>query len=76
LIGAVEDVGGRIKASAQPTALPVEYPLANIGGATNAVTYTTRLLGDVTLIGASAGRLETGYAFLNDLLAICGKTSI
>jgi len=75
LIGAVENVGGQIKASVQPTALPVEHPLANVGGATNAITYTTRLLGDITLIGAGAGRLETGYALLNDLLAIHGKTS-
>jgi homoserine dehydrogenase len=75
LIGAVERVEGQIKASVQPTALPVEHPLANVGGATNAITYTTRLLGDVTLIGAGAGRLETGYALLNDLLAIHGKTS-
>jgi homoserine dehydrogenase len=75
LIGAVENVGGQIKASVQPTALPVEHPLANVGGATNAITYTTRLLGDVTLIGAGAGRLETGYALISDLLAIHGKTS-
>jgi homoserine dehydrogenase len=74
LIGAVENVDGQIKASVQPTALPVEHPLANVGGATNAITYTTRLLGDVTLIGAGAGRLETGYALINDLLAIHGKT--
>jgi homoserine dehydrogenase len=51
-------------------ALSVDHPLANVGGATNAITYTTRLLGDVTLIGAGAGRLETGYALINDLLAI------
>jgi len=49
LIGAVENVGGQINASVQPTALPVEHPLANVGGATNAITYTTRLLGDITL---------------------------
>lgn len=75
LIGAVEHVEGQTKASVQPTALPIEHPLANVGGATNAITYTTRLLGDVTLIGAGAGRLETGYALINDLLAIHGKAS-
>ncbi len=70
LIGTVEREGDQVKASVQPVALPVEHPLANVGGATNAVTYTTRLLGDVTLIGAGAGRMETGYALINDLLAI------
>ena len=70
LIGAIERDGNQVEASVQPVALPVEHPLANVGGATNAVTYTTRLLGDVTLIGAGAGRMETGYALLNDLLAL------
>jgi homoserine dehydrogenase len=73
LIGAIERDGEKVKASVQPVALPVEHPLANVGGATNAITYTTRLLGDVTLIGAGAGRMETGFALLNDLLAIHGE---
>jgi len=73
LIGAIERNGDQLKASVQPVALPMAHPLANVGGATNAVTYTTRLLGDVTLIGVGAGRLETGYALLNDLLAIHGE---
>jgi homoserine dehydrogenase len=72
LIGTVEYIGDQVKASVQPIPLSIEHPLANVGGATNAVTYTTRLLGDVTLIGAGAGRLETGYALINDLLAIHG----
>jgi len=75
LIGVVERNGEQVKASVQPVALPVAHPLANVGGATNAVTYSTRLLGDVTLVGAGAGRMETGYALLNDLLAIHGKNN-
>jgi homoserine dehydrogenase len=59
-----------VKASVRPTALPYDHPLANVRGALNAITYTTDLLGEVTLIGAGAGRLQTGYALLNDLLAI------
>ena len=39
-------------------------------GGTNALTLTTDLLGDVTLVGAGAGRKETGFALLADLLAI------
>jgi homoserine dehydrogenase len=73
LIGTVERDSDQIKASVQPVALPMAHPLANVGGATNAVTFTTRLLGDVTLIGAGAGRTETGYALLNDLLTIHGE---
>lgn len=70
LIGTIENMGDQIRASVKPIPLAVEHPLANVGGATNAITYTTRLLGEVTLIGAGAGRLETGYALINDLLAI------
>lgn len=50
--------------------LPLTHPLASISGAMNAITYTTDLLGDVTLIGAGAGRVQTGFALLADLLAL------
>jgi homoserine dehydrogenase len=73
LIGTIEKVAGWIKASVRPTALPSGHPLANVKGALNAVTYTTELLGDITLIGAGAGPVQTGYALLNDLLAIHGR---
>jgi homoserine dehydrogenase len=61
---------GRIAARVAPERLPNAHPLANVRGATNAITFTTKLLGDVTLIGPGAGRLETGYAILCDLMAI------
>ncbi|RME49469.1 MAG: homoserine dehydrogenase [Caldilineae bacterium] len=70
LIGRVERTADGVEASVAPTRVPLSHPLASIGGATNAVTYTTDLLGDVTLIGPGAGRMETGYALLGDLLAI------
>ncbi len=70
LIGAVSANGGRVTASVRPTRLPVSHPLAGVGGATNAILFHTRLLGDVTLIGPGAGRLETGMAVIEDLLAI------
>jgi homoserine dehydrogenase len=56
--------------SVQPVRVPLSNPLAAVSGATNAITYTTDLLGDVTLVGAGAGRLQTGFALLSDLLAI------
>jgi homoserine dehydrogenase len=70
LIGCVEKTAGGVKASVKPTRLPLSHPLAGVGGATNAITYTTDLLGDVTLIGPGAGRLATGYAIIVDLLQI------
>ena len=54
----------------RPVRVPLSDPLAHVGGAVNAVTYTTDLLGDVTLVGPGAGRLQTGFGLLADLLAI------
>jgi len=73
LIGSLEWSEGTIKASVRPFAVPLANPLAQVMGATNAITYTTRYLGDVTLVGAGAGRLETGYALLADILSIYRK---
>ena len=70
LIGRVEKTGDQFKASVQPTLIPLSNPLAAVGGAANAITYSTELLGDVTLVGPGAGRVETGYALIGDLLAI------
>ena len=74
LIATVEKMANGVKASVCPTRLPLDHPLASVGGPTNAVTFTTALLGDVTLIGPGAGRLATGYAILCDLLAIARST--
>lgn len=70
LIGCVEKTDKGVQASVRPTRLPLSHPLAGVGGATNAITYSTDLLGDVTLIGPGAGRLATGYAIIIDLLQI------
>lgn len=73
LIASVEKTPDGVRASVRPTRLPIEHPLASVSGPTNAVTFTTKLLGDVTLIGPGAGRLATGYAIMCDLLAIDRK---
>ena len=66
LIASAAPHGGAVKA----TRLPLDDPLASVGGSTNAITLETDLMGNITLIGAGAGSLETGYAILSDLLAI------
>jgi homoserine dehydrogenase len=53
-----------------PVTLPMADPLANIMGITNALTFTTDCLGDVTIVGPGAGRRATGYSLLTDLLSI------
>ncbi len=62
--------GGHVRASVRPTRLPAGHPLAGVGGATNAITFSTDLLGDVTLIGPGAGGTATGFAILSDILAL------
>ena len=76
LIAAVEKTSDGVKASVRPTRIPISHPLASVSGATNAITFTTAMLGDVTLIGPGAGRLATGYAILCDLLAIIRSTPV
>lgn len=59
-----------VEAKVSPEKLPLDHPLANVMGPTNALTFTTDHLGDVTIIGPGAGKEETGYSLLVDLLAI------
>lgn len=70
LLARVTPTGG----SVQPVRVPLSNPLAAVSGATNAITYSTDLLGDVTLVGAGAGRLQTGFGLLSDLLDIARLT--
>jgi homoserine dehydrogenase len=73
LIGKLEIVDGVPNASVRPERISLTHPLAAIGGATNAITYSTDLLGQVTLVGPGAGRMETGFALIVDLLGIHRK---
>ena len=70
LIGSLERVDERLVASVKPQRLPLSHPLAGVGGATNAAHFVTDYMGEVTLIGPGAGRLPTGYALIEDILAI------
>ena len=54
----------------EPVALPSTHPLAGISGPMNAVSFDTDLLGTVTVSGPGAGRMETAYALLSDIIAI------
>lgn len=61
---------GTVTAGVEPVALPLDHGLAGVSGATNAVSFSTDLLGPVTVSGPGAGRVETAYALLSDIIAI------
>ena len=70
LIGQARSENGVITASVSPQKLPLSDPLAGVMGAQNALTLDTDLMGKVTIQGAGAGKLETGFAILSDILAV------
>jgi homoserine dehydrogenase len=70
LIGKVTRDGNTVRASVKPEKVDLTDPLASVGGATNALTFVTDLMGEVTIVGAGAGKIETGFSLLVDLLTI------
>lgn len=66
---------GSVEAKVGPEKLPLSDPLAGVGGAVNALTFVTDELGPVTIIGPGAGRRETGFSLLIDLININRKLS-
>lgn len=72
LIGRVWREGDEVRGSVGPQLVPLGHPLAGVSGATNALTFSTDTLGEVTIVGPGAGRRETGFSVLTDLLGIGG----
>ncbi|HVP90782.1 MAG TPA: homoserine dehydrogenase [Terriglobales bacterium] len=74
LIAQAKKGAGGVAATVAPRRLPLADPLAGVMGAQNALSLETDLLGTVTIQGAGAGKTETGFAILSDMLAIhrCG----
>lgn len=72
LIGKVWREDGRVRAEVGPEAIDRNHPLAGVGGATNALTIATDTLGEITIVGPGAGRRETGYSVLVDIIRAGG----
>ncbi len=75
LIGRVWREGGAVKAAVSPRLVDLSQPLAGVMGATNAVAIKTDALGEVTIVGPGAGRAQTGFAMLTDLVHIARRRS-
>ncbi|HLE60390.1 MAG TPA: homoserine dehydrogenase [Thermoanaerobaculaceae bacterium] len=75
LIGRVWREGGAVKAAVAPRLVDLSQPLAGVMGATNAVAIKTDALGEVTIVGPGAGKVQTGFSMLTDLLHIVRRRS-
>jgi homoserine dehydrogenase len=70
LIANTKVESGKITASVKPMKIPLTDPLASVGGAINALTFDTDLLGKITIQGPGAGKIETGFSIFTDILSI------
>ena len=76
LIGSAQiQSNGSVKAKVWPEKLPLSDPLAGVNEAINALTFFTDELGSVTIVGPGAGRRETGFSLLIDLINLNRKLS-
>ena len=66
---------GSVDAYVRPEKVLLSHPLAAVSGPMNALTFTTKYLGDITIVGPGAGKEATGYALLTDILDIHRKIS-
>jgi len=71
LIGSVwKDNNGKAHGSVSPKLISIDDSLYGISDATNALKITSNILGDTTIIGEGAGKIETGFALYNDIISI------
>ncbi|PHQ60914.1 MAG: homoserine dehydrogenase [Robiginitomaculum sp.] len=64
------DDNSKVTASVKPELLGSNDILVGISGATNAITFNTEYLGNVMISGPGAGKEETAFALLSDIIAI------
>jgi homoserine dehydrogenase len=62
--------GDMIEARVHPTMIPVNYPLADVDGAFNAIRLTGDFVGPVMLYGKGAGMDPTASAIVGDVIEI------
>ena len=70
LIAEARRVDGEVSASVKPERIPSSDPLASVGGVLNAITFSSDVQENVTVVGPGAGGGSAGFALLSDLLAI------
>ena len=74
LIGSVwKDQEGLVHGSVCPKLISMNDSLYGISDATNALKITSSILGDTTIVGEGAGKIETGFALYNDIISIVNR---
>jgi homoserine dehydrogenase len=63
--------GQSVSARVHPAMIPQSHPLANVGGAYNAVFVESDAAGQLMFYGPGAGGAPTASAVLGDLVAVC-----
>ena len=77
LIGSVwKDDKGIVHGLVCPKLIPMNDSLYNISDAINALKITSNILGDTTIVGAGAGKIETGFALYNDIISIVNSEKL
>lgn len=70
LLGQIHREEGHIKARVAPVALDPSHPLHGLNNAQNGLTLETQTLGQITILGPGAGKIETGMALISDLISL------
>ncbi len=68
LIGHAWKESGKVMARVSPQLVSADDFLYHVDGVINALTFDTDVLGKVTIVGPGAGKKETGFSLLVDLL--------
>lgn len=68
LLAIGKQVNGEIEAHVHPTMVPLEHPLASVGGPFNAVFIDGSAVGELMLYGRGAGDMPTASAVVSDMV--------
>ena len=75
LIAGAWKKNGKVNARVSPEKVEESDILFHISGVNNAIVFKTDALDCVTISGPGAGRIETGFSLLNDLISIHQTTN-
>lgn len=76
LIGAARLIEERVSARVFPALLPVDHPLASIGGSNNAIFLQGGGIGEIMLMGPGAGGVPTATAVVSDIVSIANTRDL